>query len=105
MSRLMSLTATMAVTGAIALGAAAPALADGRPYQAPGITSTNASCVGTALDFAAHYGSEGSTFPTITHGGVGPTVSGHATSDGPGAVGAFNSQLAQSHGDIQTCLP
>jgi hypothetical protein len=105
MSRLIKLATVAAVTCGVALGPAAPAFADGRPNQAPGVTSSSASCVGAALDFGAHYGVNGSTFPTITHGEVGPAVSGHATSDGPGAVGEFNSQLAHSHGDIQTCLP
>jgi hypothetical protein len=106
MSRIVKITLTAATLGgAVVLGPASPALASGRPYPIPGITSSNASCVGAALDFGAHYGVDGSTFPVVTHGQVGPSVSGHATSDGPGAVGAFNSELAQSHGDIQQCLP
>lgn len=106
MSRISRITlAATAVGTAVALAPAAPAIAQGRPYQLPGVTSSNASCVGAALDFGAHYGVDGSTFPVVTHGEVGPAVSGHATNDGPGAVGSFNSQLAQSHGDIQECLP
>ena len=96
------------VAAAIAAGtagiAAAPAFA-GQAYQAPGFPSANASCVGTALDFGSHYGTEGDSFPTVVHGAVGPSVSGHATSDGPGAVGEFNSTLAQTHGPVWTCLP
>lgn len=29
----------------------------------------------------------------------------NATSDGPGAVGSFNSTLAQASGPVWTCLP
>jgi hypothetical protein len=39
----------------IALGTAIPAFADTRPYPIPGVTSSNASCVGAALGFGAHY--------------------------------------------------
>ncbi|MFN2561786.1 MAG: hypothetical protein ABR571_10885 [Jatrophihabitans sp.] len=106
MSPLLKITITAtALGGALAVATAAPAVAETRPYQLPGVTSSNASCVGAALDFGAHYGVDGSTFPVVTHGEVGPAVSGHATTDGPGAVGSFNSQLAQNHGDIQQCLP
>jgi len=83
-----------------------PAFAgQGQAYPLPGIPSANASCVGSALAFAAHYGANGSSFPEVQHGAVGPAVSGHATNDGPGAVGDFNSTMAQRHGDISTCLP
>ena len=95
-------TVTLGTAGAIAM--AAPAFA-GQAYQAPGFPSSHASCVGTALDFGAHYGTDGESFPTITHGSVGPSVSGHARNDGPGAVGQFNSTLAGNHGAIWDCLP
>ena len=81
---------------------AAPAFA-GQAYQAPGFPSGDASCVGAAMTYQAHYG--GDTFPTVTHGTVGPSMSGHATSDGPGAVGDFNSTLAESSGPVWVCLP
>jgi hypothetical protein len=93
-----------AVTLAAAVATAGPASA-AQFYPAPGFASSNASCVGSALTFGAHYGTDGSSFPQIEHGSVGPAVSGHATSDGPGAVGAFNSALAQQHGSILVCLP
>lgn len=97
-------TTALALGGVVALSA--PAFAgQGQAYPLPGIPSANASCVGSGLAFAAHYGADGSTFPVVQHGAVGPAVSGHATNDGPGAVGDFDSTLAKSHGDIQTCLP
>lgn len=34
-----------------------------------------------------------------------PSRSAHATADGPGAVGAFESTLAQSSDPIWACLP
>ena len=101
----MKTVSRAAITLGITLAAAAtagPAFA-GQAYQAPGFPSENASCVGTAMNYQAHYG--GDTFPVITHGTVGPTISGHATNDGPGAVGEFNSTLAQSSGPIWVCLP
>ena len=104
MTRIIVRAATVAVAiGGIA-AASAPAYA-GQAYQAPGFPSSNASCVGTALSFGAHYGVDGDSWPTISHGAVGPSVSAHATSDGPGAVGAFNSSLAANHGAIWDCLP
>jgi hypothetical protein len=57
------------------------------------------------MAFQAHYGGEDSTFPAVTHGTVGPVMSGHATSDGPGAVGSFESTLAQTSGPVWVCLP
>ena len=96
-----TIIAIMATAGATA---ATPAFA-GQAYQAPGFPSGSASCVGAAMNFLAHYGGESDTFPVITHGNVGPTMSGHATSDGPGAVGNFNSTLAQTSGPVWTCLP
>jgi len=106
MFRIITRSVTAVAIGAGILGAlSAPALAgEGRAYPAPGFPSSNASCVGAALDFSAHYGAEGQSFPVIVHGGVGPAVSGDATSQGPGAVGDFNSTLAQSHGPIWTCV-
>ncbi|MDQ1585010.1 MAG: hypothetical protein QOH80_375 [Actinomycetota bacterium] len=101
-SRIPRITAAIALATGTALFLPGPAFA-GQAYPAPGFPSANASCVGTGLDFQAHYG--GDSFPTITHGTVGPNVSGHATNDGPGAVGAFNSALAQNHGWIMECLP
>lgn len=95
----------LTLTGAVTAMAAAPAMADGQFYQAPGFTSPNASCMGSAYDFGAHYGTDGESFPAITHGAIGPSVSGHATSDGPAAVGEFSSTMAASHGSILTCLP
>lgn len=96
--------AVLAVASAGALGAAAPAFA-GQAYPAPGFPSGSASCVGAGSDFQAHYGGADSTFPVITHGTVGPTVSGHATSLDPGAVGEFQRMLAMSSGPIWVCLP
>ena len=96
--------AIITATAAAAASLAAPAFA-GQAYQAPGFPSGNASCVGAAMNFQAHYGGEDDSFPVITHGTVGPDMSAHATSDGPGAVGAFDSTLAQSSGPIWTCLP
>lgn len=96
--------AIVATTAVSAASLAAPAFA-GQAYQAPGFPSSDASCVGAAMSFQAHYGGEDDTFPAITHGTVGPNMSGHATSDGPGAVGAFESTLAQSSGPIWVCLP
>lgn len=103
----MRTTFRAAVVTATALAAAslaAPAFA-GQAYQAPGFPSSNASCVGASMNFQAHYGGEDDSFPVITHGTVGPDMSAHATADGPGAVGAFESALAQSSGPIWTCLP
>jgi hypothetical protein len=57
------------------------------------------------MTFQAHYGGEDDSFPTITHGAVGPNMSAHATGDGPGAVGAFESALAQNSGPVWECLP
>lgn len=96
--------AVAALTVGVAAGTSLPAFA-GQAYSAPGFASDNASCVGSAMNFAAHYGTEGGSWPDITHGAVGPTMSGHATSDGPGAVGDFQSNLAQTHGWVGTCLP
>ena len=103
----MKTVSRAAITLGITLAAAAatsPAFA-GQAYQAPGFPSGNASCVGTAMNFQAHYGGEDDSFPVITHGSVGPVMSGHATNDAPGAVGEFNSTLAQSSGPIWVCLP
>ena len=97
-------TAIVTATALAATSLAGPAFAD-QAYPAPGFPSSNASCVGAAMNFQAHYGGESDTFPVITHGTVGPTMSEHATSDGPGAVGAFESTLAQSSGPVWTCLP
>lgn len=77
----------------------------GQAYPAPGFPSGSSSCVGSAMNFQAHYGGEDSSFPVLTHGTVGPTMSGHATSDAPGAVGRFESALAQTEGPIWACLP
>ena len=100
-----SLKALVLATGTL-VAVSAPAFAgQGQAYPLPGVPSANASCAGSALAFAAHYGADGSSFPEVQHGSVGPSVSGHATNDGPGAVGQFNSTLAQNHGDIQTCMP
>jgi hypothetical protein len=94
----------VAATATAAATAASPAFA-GQAYPAPGFPSSNASCVGAALNFQAHYGGDGQGFPVITHGAVGPNISGHATTDGPGAVGEFNSTLAKTSGPIWECLP
>jgi len=94
----------MVVAAAAAVGSAATPAWAGQAYQAPGFPSGTASCVGAAMNFQAHYGGEDSTFPVITHGTVGPNMSGHATTDGPGAVGEFESTLAQSSGPIWECL-
>jgi len=103
----MKTVSRAAITVGLTLAAAAatsPAFA-GQAYQAPGFPSGSASCIGSAMTFQAHYGLDGDSFPTVTHGAVGPSMSGHATSDGPGAVGEFNSTLAQSSGPIWVCLP
>ena len=95
------------VVAAATVGAgslAAPAFA-GQAQQAPGFPSGTASCVGAAMSFQAHYGGEDSSFPQVVHGTVGPTMSWHATTDGPGAVGSFESSLAQSSGPVWVCLP
>ena len=94
----------MATTAFASATLATPAFA-GQAYQAPGFAGSNASCVGAAMNFQAHYGGENDTFPVITHGTVGPDISWHATADGPGAVGAFESMLAQSSGPVWVCLP
>lgn len=101
---IMRAVAVLAVAATGAVVSSAPAFA-AQTYSAPGFPSGNASCVGAAMNFQAHYGGEDSTFPTVTHGTVGLDMSGHATSDGPGAVGAFESNLAQSSGPIWVCLP
>ena len=98
-----AIVAAVSATAAVAT-AATPAFA-GQAYQAPGFPSDKASCVGASMNFQAHYGGEDDTFPVITHGTVGPDMSEHATSDGPGAVGAFESSLAKSSGPIWVCLP
>jgi hypothetical protein len=107
MTRTITRTATVvALAGGIAAGLAAPALADsGRLANQPGLASDHASCVGSALDFAAHYGTDGDSYPVVVHGAVGPTISADATTDGPGAVGDFNSTLAAQHGTVMVCLP
>lgn len=92
------------VASASAMIAVAPASAQ-RLATAPGFPSTNASCVGSALAFAAHYGIEGDSYPVVVHGAVGPGISSDATGDAPGSVGAFNSSLAQDHGSIMACVP
>ncbi|HET7311268.1 MAG TPA: hypothetical protein VFJ17_08070 [Mycobacteriales bacterium] len=103
MRTIARVTVLAAVTAAT-VSAALPAFA-GQAWQAPGFPSGDASCVGAAMNFQAHYGGENDSYPTITHGTVGPTMSGHATTDGPGAVGDFESTLAQSSGPIWVCLP
>jgi hypothetical protein len=97
-------TVTAAAAGGLVFAPAVPAFASGQAYQAPGFTSPNASCMGTAYDFGAHYGESGESFPDFTHGAIGPSISEHATSDGPGAVGEFSATLAQSHGAVWDCL-
>lgn len=104
MNRTIIRIATLTLGTAGVFASAAPAFA-GQAYQAPGFPSSHASCVGTALNFGAHYGTDGENYPTITHGTVGPAVSGHARNDSPGAVGDFNSTLAADHGAIWDCLP
>jgi len=97
----------VAVVGAfatLAATSAAPAFA-GQAYSAPGFPSGSASCVGAGMNFQAHYGGEDDTFPVITHGTVGPNMSSHATTDGAGAVGGFESSLAKSSGPVWVCLP
>src|SRR4051794_36346609 len=95
-----AIVAAVATTG---VAPAAPAFA-GQAFTAPGFPSGNASCVGAAMNFQAHYGGENDTFPVITHGTVGPNMSSHATTDGPGAVCAFERSLAQSSGPGWGCL-
>ena len=86
MSPLLKITITAtALGGAIAVATAAPAVAETRPYQLPGVTSSNASCVGAALDFGAHYGVDGSTFP-VGGGAVTEEQDAPPVADpGPGA--------------------
>jgi hypothetical protein len=102
--RTVSRAAILLLATTAASLSAAPAFA-GQAYSAPGFPSGSSSCVGAAMSFQAHYGGEDSTFPEITHGTVGSTMSGHATSDTPGAVGDFESTLAHSSGPIWVCLP
>jgi hypothetical protein len=102
--RIIFRAATVVVAAVAAGSLGTPAFA-GQAYQAPGFPSGTASCVGAAMNFQAHYGGEDSSFPQIVHGTVGPNMSSHATSDGPGAVGAFESALAQSSGPVWVCLP
>lgn len=97
--------ALVAMTGGAVTVMAAPAFASGQFYSAPGFPSSNASCMGTAYDFGTHYGTDGESFPDITHGGVGASQSQHATTDGAGAVGEFSSTMAGQHGSVLTCLP
>lgn len=93
------------VAGAVTAVAAAPASAAGQFYPAPGFTNSNASCMGSAYDFGANYGVTGEGWPdTVEHGEIGPSVSAHAMSDGPGAVGEFSSSMATGHGSILECL-
>ncbi len=97
--------AAVALAGGTTAGLPAPSYADpGRLLDQPGFASSNASCLGSAMTFAAHHGAEGDSFPEITHGAVGPDISGDATTYPPGAVGDFNSTLAQ-HGTILVCVP
>lgn len=103
-SRAASLLITAATATITASLFAGSAFAD-QAYPAPGFPSSSSSCVGAGMNFQAHYGGEDSSFPDITHGTVGPTMSGHATSDIPGAVGSFESMLAHSSGPIWVCLP
>ena len=98
--------AALVLAGGAAVGLAAPAFAgQGQAYSSPGFAGTNASCVGAAQDFGAHYGVNGDSFPTVVHGEVGLSVSSDAKTYGPGAVGDFNSSLAKDHGPIWTCVP
>lgn len=95
----------MIVAAATMAGSVATPAFAGQAYQAPGFPSATASCVGAAMNFQAHYGGEDDSFPQIVHGTVGPNMSSHATADGPGAVGNFESTLAQSSGPVWVCLP
>lgn len=104
--RIRRMAATLALTAGTVAALGAPAFAGGgQAYSAPGFPSANASCVGSALDFGAHYGVDGESFPVPSHGEVGPDISEDARNDGPGAVGTFNRTLAESHGPIWTCVP
>jgi hypothetical protein len=105
MDKRRAAVAAAAITIGTLLASAGPAAAGtGQAYPGPGFTSSNGSCVGAGLDFSAHYGINGGSYPTITHGTVGPWVSADATSDAPGTVGAFNSAAAQAHGSIDECF-
>jgi hypothetical protein len=95
---------TLALATGSTVAICTPALASSQVYAAPGFPSANASCTRSVCAFGAPYGTTGGTFPTPTHGQVGPTTSGHATTDGPGAAGAFSSTLAQSSGPVWTCF-
>jgi hypothetical protein len=94
----------LAITTGAALATSAPAFA-GQAYRAPGFSSGSASCAGAAMNYQAHYGGESDSFPTITHGTVGPTMSGDATSLGGRVVGEFQTSLAQTSGPIWVCVP
>jgi len=97
--------AAAVITIGTAIASAGPAVAGtGQAYPGPGFTSSHSSCVGAGLDFSAHYGVNGGSYPTITHGGVGPWVSADATGDAPGTVGAFNSAVARTHGSVDGCF-
>ncbi|MDA8435361.1 MAG: hypothetical protein M0Z98_05190 [Actinomycetales bacterium] len=98
--------AAVAIAIGTAIASAGPAVAGtGQAYPGPGFTSSHSSCVGAGLDFSAHYGVNGGSYPTITHGAVGPWVSADATGDAPGTVGAVNSAVAKVHGAIDRCFP
>lgn len=97
-------TAVLLLGGAIGVSGVGPAFAD-QAYPAPGFPSEHASCVGSSSDFQTHYAGEEDTFPVITHGTMGPTASGAATSLPPGSVGEFQSALARTSGPIWVCVP
>lgn len=102
--RRAALTAAVITLGTVVLSSGPAAAGEGQAYPGPGFTSSNGSCVGAGLDFSAHYGVNGGSYPTITHGAVGPWVSADATSDAPGTVGAVNSAVARVHGAIDGCF-
>lgn len=109
MHKRFAVSAAAVITFGAAIASAGPAAAGtgtgtGQAYPGPGFTDNHSSCVGAGLDFSAHYGVNGGSYPTTTHGAVGPWVSEHATGDAPGTVGAFNSETAKLHGAIDGCF-
>lgn len=102
--RSAAVTAAVVAVGTLVLSAGPAAAGEGQAHPGPGFTSGNGSCVGAGLDFSAHYGVDGASYPTIVHGAVGPWVSADATGDAPGTVGAFNSAVARMHGSIDGCF-
>src|SRR3954453_3148455 len=73
----------IAIVGAVATLEATTATAAfaGQPLTAPGFPSESRACGGPPMNFQARYRRENDPFPVVTHGPVGPNMSGHATTD------------------------